>query len=165
MFYDSCFSGEITDFRKLGTGHKKAKVVVVDQNYRILFVVSVLQNRRLTTGKVRFDNNRNFDLHSKTVGKQKVSLFLWSEKLERRWLWQCEIEKIGHWLENARPGDVNVLAEFVAQESGLPQSPYHDPMFVSFAKQEIQRQLVELNLVQLQRLAAMLFLVAEKLAA
>ena len=163
MFEDSYFLGEVTDYCTLGTGHKRKKVVVVNQNKRILFIARVLQNRP-STGDLLFDNKRVFHLRSRTLGNQKVSLFLCSEELDRRWLWQCEVEKIDRWLESARAEDVIVLADFVAEESGLPQSKHH-PIFVIFAKQEIQKRLRYLGLVQLQRLTAMLFTVAERIAA
>ena len=165
MFNDFCFLEEVTNFRKLGTGHKRTNVVAVDRkSHRILFLTSVFQNRPLTTGKVRFENKRTFDLCSRTVGNQEVSLFFWTEKLERRWLWQSEIEKIDRWLESARAEDVTALAEEVAQLSGLPKNK-HNPMFACVAKLEIKKQLPELNIVQLQGLTAMLFSVTAKIAA
>jgi hypothetical protein len=164
MFEDSWFSDEVTDFTKLGTGHRRTKVVVVDQNHRILFIAEVRHNRPLTTGKLSFDNKKRFDLKFRTIEHQKVSLFLWTEKLERRWRWQCEIAKICRWIESARPEDVIVLSEFVAQESGLPKIS-HLPIFVILAKREIEERLVELSLVQLQRLTELLFSVPERMAA
>jgi hypothetical protein len=98
------------------------------------------------------------------VESQKVWLFLWTEELERRWLWQCEIEKVSNWLESARPEDVIVFADFVAEESGMPKSEHH-PLFVIFARQEIDMRLRELGFVQLQRLTAMLFATGAQIAA
>jgi hypothetical protein len=164
MFDNSCFSGEVADFRKLGTGHKRRKVVVVDQNHRILFLAQVLHNCPVTRGRIVFDNRKSFDLHSGTIGNQKVSLFLWTERLERRWRWQCEIEKAVRWMEGARPEDVIVFADFIAEESGMPKSQ-HDPLFVILAKLEIEKRLRELGLVQLQRLAAMLYPANKQIAA
>lgn len=164
MFYDSCFSKEVTDFRKLGTGHKRRKVVVADENHRILFIARVLHNRPLTTGRIRFDNGKSFGLRSGTVENKKVSIFFWSEELERRWLRQCEIEKIGRWTESARTEDVIVFADFVAEESGMPKTEHH-PLLVIFAKMEIGKRLPELGLVQLQRFAAMLFAANDRIAA
>jgi hypothetical protein len=164
MFDDSCFSGEVTDFRKLGTGHKRKRVFVVDQNRRrILFVTRVLQNRPCI-GELRFENRRVFSLRFQTLGNQKVLLFHWSEELERRWLSQCEMDKIERWLETAEPEDVIVLAEFVAEESGFPKTT-HFPIFAAFAKQEIKKRLKYLSFVQLQKLAGMLFSVPEQIAA
>ncbi len=156
MFYNSCSSGEVTDFRKLGTGHKQTKVVAVDQDHHILFIARVLHNRPMTWVAIYFDNKRRFDLRSRTVGNQKVSLFLWTEEWQRRWLRQCEIEKASHWMEGARPEDVFVFADFVAEESGRPKSE-HDPFFVIPEKREIQKRLPELGFVQLRRLTAMLY--------
>jgi hypothetical protein len=163
MFDDSCFSGEVTDFRKFGTGHKRRKVVVVDQNRRILFVARVLQNRPCI-GELRFDNRRVFNLRTQTLGNQKVSLFHCSEELERRWIWQREMDKIERWLESAEPEDVIVLADFVAEESGFPKTK-HFPMFVVFAKHEIQKRLKYIGFVQLQKLSGMLLSVPEQIAA
>jgi hypothetical protein len=160
MFCDSCFSEEVTNFHKLGTGHKRQKVVVADENRRILFIARILNNRPLTTRRIRFDNGKGLDLRSSTVGNKKVSIFFWSEELERRWLRQCEIEKIGRWTESARPEDVIVFADFVAEESGMRKTEHH-PLFVIFAKVEIEKRLPELGLVQLQRLAGMLYPVSE----
>ncbi len=156
MFSDSCFTNEVTDFRKLRTGKKRLKVVVVDENRHILFIARVFQNRPFTTGKLRFDNQRTFDLQSRTIGKQKVALFLWSEDLERRWLWQCEIENISRWLEVARPEDVIVFGGFISEESGCSQFWNH-PCVAILAKKEIVKRLPELGFVQLQRLAGMLY--------
>ena|SRR5579862_5471798 len=164
MFNDFCFSEEVTDCRKLGTGHKRRKVVVVDHSLRILFIAGVLHNWTLTSGKIVFDNRKSFDLNSGTVGNQKVSLFLWTEELERRWLWQREIEKVCGWMESARAEDVIVFADFVAEESGMPKSRHH-PLCVILAKLEIEKRLPELGLVQLQRLMAMLYPVNEQIAA
>ena len=164
MFGDSCFSRQVTDFRKLGTGHRRTKVVVVDQNQEILFVARIVHNRPFTMGKILFDNNKTFDLHSSTVQNRKVSLFLWTEDLERRWLWQCEIAKVCGWMEEAKPEDVIVLADFVAEESGMPKFT-HYPDFVILAKLEITRRLRELSFVQLQRLTAMLYPACERIAA
>src|SRR6266849_2561589 len=113
MFDDSCFLGEVTNFHKLGTGHKQRKFVLADQNRRILLIAKVVSNTPLTTGTTRFENNRTFYHSSRTLENQKVSIFPWTEKLERRWQWQREIEKVGRWMESARPEDVIVLAEFV----------------------------------------------------
>jgi hypothetical protein len=164
MFDDSCFLNEVTDFRKLGTGHKRKKVFAVDPNRRILFLASVFQNRPFTIGKVRFDNKCSFDLKSRTIGNQKVSLFLHTEELARRWRWQCEIERVNRWMETARAEDVIVFADFVAEESGMPKSGHH-PLAVILAKLEIENRLRELGFVQLQRLTAMLYPVCERIAA
>jgi hypothetical protein len=155
MFDDSCFTNEITDFRKLRTGKKRLKVVVVDENRHILFIARVFQNRPSTTGRLRFDNKKYFDLQSRTIENQKVSLFLWGEDLERRWLWQSEIENISRWLEIARPEDIIVFGGFIAEESGCSQVWNH-PSVAVLAKQEIMKRLPELGFVQLQRLAGML---------
>lgn len=49
-----------------------------------------------------------------------------------------------------------VLAEFVAQESGLSETRHH-PDLAILAKVEIEKRLRYLSLVQLQRLTSMLF--------
>ncbi len=113
MFDDSCFSNEVTDFRKLRTGHARLKVVAADEKRRILFIARILQNRPGTTGKIRFDNNQDFYISSRTVGNQKVSVFLWTQELEFRWVWQNQIDRIHGWLESARPADVIVFGGFV----------------------------------------------------
>lgn len=164
MFDDSCFAKEVTDCRKLRTGHKRLKVVAVDENRKILFIARVFQNRPCTTGSLRFDNGKSFDLQTRTIRNQKVSLFLWTEDLERRWLWQSQIEEIVLWLDRAKPEDVIVCADFVAEESGRPKVRHH-PLVVVFAKQQILKQLPELGLVQLQRIAGMLFAGSERMAA
>lgn len=165
MFKDLCLTEEITDFRKLGTGHKRTKIFVVDlQRDRILFNTSVFQNRPLTTGKVRFRNGRSFDLSSRTVGNQKAALFLWTETLERRWLRQCMIEKIHDWLESAKREDAVVFAELVPEKSGWPKFKHH-PDWVMLAIQDIKAQLLELGFLQIQELTAMLFSVPETIAA
>ena len=156
MFNNSCFSAEVRNLRKVGTGRKRRKIVVVDQGHRILFIAHVLHNFRLTFGQIIFDNKKRFNVKSGTVENQPVSLFLWTETLERRWRWQCEIEKAIRWVEGARPEDVIVFAGIVAEESGMPQSEHH-PLFVSVAKLEIENRLPELGFVQLQRLTAMLY--------
>ena len=163
MFDESCFSGEVTDFRKLGTGHKRNQVVVVDQNRRILFIARVLQNRP-GIGELRFDNGKLLNLRSQTVGNQKVSLFLCSEELERRWFRQLDTDKIERWIEGADPEDVIVLADLVAEETGFPKTK-HVALFVVFAKQEIKKRLKDLGFVQLQKMAAMLIPVLERTAA
>jgi hypothetical protein len=164
MFNDSCFSAEVTDFRKLSNGRRRRRVVVVDLDHRILFITRVFQNRPITTGKIRFDNSKSFDLNSRTVENQRVSLFICSEELERRWLWQCEIEKVGRWMESARPEDVIVFADFVAEESGRPKINHYPPL-VFLAKLDIRKGLRELGLVQLQRLTAILYPAGERTAA
>jgi hypothetical protein len=164
MFNDFCFLEEVTDFCKLGTGHKRRKVVVVDQSRRILFTARVLHNFRLTWRRIIFDNGKSFGVKSGAVENQRVSLFLWTEELERRWQWQCEIEKAIRWMEGARPEDVLAFADVVAEESGMPKSGY-DPFLVDFAKLEIEKRLRELGFVQLQRLTAMLYPASEQIAA
>ena len=110
------------------------------------------------------DNRRVFNLRSQTLGNQKVSLFHWSEELERRWFWQREMDKIERWLESAEPEDVIILADFVAEESGFPKTK-HFPMFVVFARQEIRKRLKYLGYVQLQKLSGMLLSVPQQIAA
>ena len=162
MFEDS-FSEEITDYRKLRTGHKRLWVVVVDQKRWILFVARVLHNRPLTTGRVRFDNGKSFQIRTRTVEKQKVALFLWTEELERRWIWQNLTDKIRAWLENARPEDVIVVSALVGEESGRTMFWNHVLGYVP-AKQEIMARLSELGLVQLQGIAGMLYPESEKIS-
>ena len=164
MFGNSCVAGEVTDFRKLGTGHKRRKVFVVDQNRWIIFSASVFQNRPRTQGCVLFDNGRKFYVRSRTVDKKEVSLYLWTEELEYQLRWQCEIEKIEGWMESAKAEDVMVLGECVAQESGRSKWLV-SPEFECFARPEIKKQLLELGLVQLQKLGGMLFSVTESIAA
>jgi hypothetical protein len=164
MFYDSCFSKEITDFRKLGTGRKRRKVVVVSPDRRILFISRILHSYRLTAGKIVFEDGNVFHVSAETVGGRKVSLFLWTEELQRRYIWQNEIERVWDWLETARPEDVIVCADLVAEESGMPKNKHH-PWLVIFAKEEIKKRVRELGLVQLQRLAAMLYAANDQIAA
>jgi hypothetical protein len=164
MFDDSCFSHEVTDFRKLRTGHARLKVVVAEEKRRILFIARILQNRPGTTGKIRFDNNQDFYISSSTVGNQKVSLFLWTEELEFRWAWQNQIDRIHQGLEAATPEDVIVFGGFVAEESGRPHFWDHPSAFL-LAKQEIVKRLPELGLVQVQQLAGMLCTRSERIAA
>jgi hypothetical protein len=164
MFYDSCFVNEVVDFRKLRTGKMRMKVIAVNEKRRILFSARVLQNRPLTNGELLFDNRKIFNLSSRTISGQNVSLFFWTQDLEQRWLWQCKIDEILHWVEIAKPEDVIVCADFVAEESGRPKKKHH-PLFVIFAKQQIEKQLPELGLVQLQRLAGMLCTDPERIAA
>jgi hypothetical protein len=76
--------------------------------------------------------------------------------LERRYMWQNEIGGICDWLETAKPEDIIVFADLVAEESGMPKNK-HRPWLVIFAKEEIKKRLLELGFVQLQRLAAMLY--------
>ena len=164
MFDDSCFMNEVTNFRRLRTGRKKLKVVAVDETRKILFVARVFQNRPLTTGKLRFDNRKSFDLQTRTMDNQKVSLFLWNEELERRWQWQHLMEKIRCWLEKAKPEDVVVFGSFVGEESGRRMICDHPLVYVA-AINEIMRRLPELGVVQLQRLAGMLYVGSDKIAA
>lgn len=164
MFYDPCFQNEVTEFHKLRTGRKALTVFAVDEKRRILFPARVLHNLRLTTGKVIFDNRKVFDIQSNTIGGKKVSLFLWSEDLERRWLWQCKMDEILHWMESAKPEDVIVCADIVADESGRPRVRHH-PLLVAWAKHTIANQLPELGFVQLQRIAEMLYAGVERRAA
>src|SRR5579871_3035917 len=115
MCQDSCFFNEVTDFRKLGTGRKRRKVFVVCENQDILFSARVLHNCPLTTGRLSFDNGKSFDLRSRTCDGKKVSIFLWTEELERLWIWQSTLSRISGWLEEATPEDVIVFGGFVAQ--------------------------------------------------
>jgi hypothetical protein len=71
MFEDSCFSGEVTNYNKLGTGHKRQKVVVADNKKRILFISRVLQNRP-SAGELLFENRKIFNLYSQTLRNQNV---------------------------------------------------------------------------------------------
>jgi hypothetical protein len=164
MFDDSCFSDEITNFGKLRTGHARLKVVVADEKHQILFIARVFQSRLRTTGTIRFDNNQVFYVSSRTVARRRVSLFLWTEDLEFLWRRQCEVEKISRWLEAARPEDVIVFADFVADESGRTKIKLSPPLAV-YAKHQISKRLPELGLVQLQRLAGMLYAVSDQIAA
>jgi len=164
MFDDSCFSNEVTDFRKLRTGHARLKVVVSDEKRRILFIARVLQNRPGTTGTIRFDNNRDFYISSRSVGNQKVSLFRWTEELEFRWVWQNQIDRIHQWLKTAGPADVIVFGGFVAEESARPHVWNHPSVFL-LARQEIVKRLPELGFVQLQRLVGMLYVGSQPIAA
>jgi hypothetical protein len=164
MFDDSCFTQEVIDFRKLRTGHKQLKVFAVDENRKILFVAKVFQNRPLTTGKLRFDNGKSFDLQSRMIGNQKVSLFRWSEELERRLRWQNLMEEIRFWLEKAKPEDVVVFGDFVGQEAGR-RMLWNHPSAPGLAKEEIMKRLQELGFVQLQRLAGMLYVGSDRVAA
>lgn len=125
--------------------------VVADQKRRILFVARVWQNRRITSGTIRFDNGKTLYLSSQTLEGRKVSVFLWTEELERRWIWQSLNDKIRNWLENARPEDIIVVSGIVAQESGRAMRWNH-PMCGSLAVQEIVDRLCELGLFQLQRI-------------
>jgi len=159
MFEDSCFSEEVADYGKLGTGHTRLKIVVAYKR-RILFISRVLQNRP-SIGELRFENGKTLCLKSRTLETRNVSVHVWSEELQMCWWWQTEQEKIQHLLESARPEDVIALAGFVAQESGLPKSEY-DPVFACLAKLEIQNRLRYLSLVQLQRLTAMLLEATER---
>jgi hypothetical protein len=155
MFEDSCFSGEVTDYGTPGSGHDRQKVVVADSKNRVLFISRVLQNRP-STGELLFENRKIFYLRSRTLENKNVSLYHWSEELNICWQWQNEREKISRWLETARPEDVIVLADFVAQESGLPETRHH-PFLAILAKAEIEKRLRYLSLVQSQRLTSMMF--------
>jgi len=149
------------------TVHKHKQVVVADQNHWILFIARVLHNRPLTTGFVSFDNKKGVNVRSRTVDNQKVSIFFCAEELERPWRWQCEIERASNSMESARPEDVFVFGDLVAEESGTPKFT-HDPFFVICAKQEINKRLRELGLLsfmQLQGLTAMLYPADEQIAA
>lgn len=164
MSQDSCFSDEVTDFRKLGTGRRRRKVFVVDENHHILFPASIVNNRPSTTGRIWFDNKKSFDLRSRTLDGKRVSIFFWTQERERCWIWQSTLSGIYGWLEDASPEDVIVFGGFVAQESGRRQFWNHPSVSV-IARKETIEQLKELGYVQVQRLAGMLFPAAERLAA
>lgn len=111
-----------------------------------------------------FENRKVFHLHSRTLAKQNVSLYRWSQEWQICFRWQLKIGRIERWLENARAEDVSVLADFVAKESGLPEIKHH-PALLNLTRLEIQRRLRFIGPVQLQGLIGMLFPVHEKIAA
>ena len=76
MFCDSCFSNQIEDFRKLGTGRKRREVVVVGQDRCILFITRILHNLRSTARKIVFENGKVFHVPTETVEGRKVPFFL-----------------------------------------------------------------------------------------
>ena len=163
MFAGFTLLEEVLDYATLGTGYSRQKVVVVDQNMRLLFISRVSQNHP-SKGKLIFENRKVFQLHSRTLEKQNVSLYRWSQECQICIRWQLKKDQIERWLENARAEDVFVLAGFVAKESGLPETKHH-PALVNLARLEIQDRLRYLSPVQLQGLTGMLFPVPERIAA
>jgi hypothetical protein len=75
MFDVFPLSEEVTDCRNLGNGHNRNKVVVLDQNRRILFIARVLQNRP-SNGVLIFENRKVVDLHSRTLNGQKIVFYI-----------------------------------------------------------------------------------------
>src|SRR2546428_4713836 len=90
----------ITNFRQLGTGRTKHKVVVVNEDGRIIFTARVRRNHP-SIREVEFDNRKTFYMDSQNVDGQKVHLFLWSELLEDSWCKQCEVDTIESWMKNS----------------------------------------------------------------
>ena len=74
----------ITDFRKLGTGRKRNKVVVANADGRILFISEVRHNHPCH-GEVGFGNRQTFYMDSQSVDGKKVYLSLLSESLQHIW--------------------------------------------------------------------------------
>ena len=148
----------------LGDGHRREKVVVVDQD-RILFIITRVQNNRpRTMGRVILENGASFNLKNKTVKGQRVSLFLWTEEWEFRWRLQCEVEAVVSWIRSANPEEVIALHHLAAQLAGM-EIIYFDPFLACVAEQQIVEALWRLGLVQLQGVTAMLRPDLERMAA
>lgn len=166
MFENPCFSGEITNFYALKTGrtkNTKKKIVVASQKKLILFIARVLQNHP-STGRLTFDNGKVFNLRDQTLENEKVSLFLWTEDLQRQFFRQSAREQIEQWMEGAGPEDVVALAGCISFVGGFPQFNPH-PVYASYAKQYIKKRLLELDLVHLRQVKGALFIGFEQVAA
>ena len=112
-----CPPTPITDFRKLGTGRKRKKVVVVNEEGRILFISEVRRNHPCH-GEVGFGNRKTFYMDSQTVEWKKVSLFLWSERLQDMWEVQSEVDEVEKWMKVASPQDIFTFYECVGIRAG-----------------------------------------------
>ena len=163
MFNNSCLSKEITDFRTLGTGHKRKKIVIVDQQ-GCISITRVLHNFSCTKGRIVFENGRSFNLKARTLGGQRVSLFFWTEEWQYQWHRQCEIEKVRPFIETTRPEDLQIFADIVSELSEMERISV-DPSFPSLAESKIIEGLWRLSLQQLRNLTALLYLADEEIAA
>src|SRR5207244_284787 len=95
-----CTLVPVTDFRKLGTGRKRNKVVVVNGEGRILFISEVRRNHDCHR-EVGFGNRKTFYMDSQNIDGQRVYLFLWTEGLQDAWCKQSEVDAIEEWMKVA----------------------------------------------------------------
>jgi hypothetical protein len=144
----------ITDFRKLGTGRKRNKVVVVSGEKRILFISEVRRNHDCHR-EVGFGNRKTFYMDSQTVDGQKVELFLWTERLQDEWCKQSEIDSIDEWMKVMFSRHIFALLECVGDERGIATRKYKGKIFKETAKWEIRRHLEFLSLVELRRITGL----------
>lgn len=163
MFENSCLAGRDVPFHELGTGRMKKKVVVVNQDGRILFTARILKNHP-STGILLFDNRKILKLRTGSLGNEKVRIFFWTEVLDRRLIWQTSIEEIEGWMESARPEDIVAFSGCVAHFAGYPEAKWSFA-WVYFAKQQIRERLRKLDFLHIQQLRAIVFCEPQRMAA
>jgi hypothetical protein len=146
----------ITDFRKLGTGHKRRTFVAVTADYRILFIARILHNNLQTSRTVTFDNRKVFHTDTETINVQKVRLFSPCGALREEWARQNESDRIAEWMQSAAPQDVFTFLDCVAMERELTQPKYSHEFMREIAKKEIRAHLEFLSLPELRRLTSII---------
>ena len=145
----------ITNFRQLGTGRTKHKVVVVNEDGRIIFTARVRRNHP-SIREVEFDNRKTFYMDSQNIDGQRVYLFLCTERLQDVWCKQSEVDAIEEWMKVASSKHIFAFLECVGLEREMLTEKYKGKIFKDIAKWQIRQHLEFLSLVELRRLTALL---------
>jgi hypothetical protein len=154
----------ITDFRELGTGHKRERVYAINEKGRIRSNARVLHNNCRSRKTVEFDNGKLFDTISEKMDGEKVSLCFPTEKLDEKWEKQRKLEAIVKWIDEKLPPDTFALLDCVAIIRELPEPKYwrfppnRHEWLCSYAKKRIRHDLEDLNLRELRRLTGILII-------
>ena len=148
----------MTDFHKLGTGHKKRTFVAVTEEFRILFVARLLHNTIQTSKTVKFENGKVFHTDTETIGGRKIYLFAPSEILMEEWNRQNESDRVEEWMKDAVPHDIFAFLDCVAVERQVAQPKYRHEFMRKVAKNEICQHLQFLSLPELRRLTSVITL-------
>lgn len=146
----------ITDFQKLGTGHKKRTFVAVTEEFRILFVARLLHNNIQTSKTVKFENGQLFHTDTGTVAGRKIYFFAPSEILMEEWNRQNESDRIEEWMKDAVPQDIFAFLDCVAAERQVAQPKHRHEFMREVAKNEIRQHLQFLSLTELRRLTSII---------
>lgn len=144
----------ITNFRELGTGRNRNKVVVANADGRILFISEVRRNHDCRR-EVGFSNRQTFYMDSQNIDGTRVYLYLWTERLQDAWCKQSEVDSIEEWMKVASSRNIFALLECVGFERAIVTHRYKDKIFKETAKWEIRQHLEFLSLVELRRVTGL----------
>ena len=150
----------VSDYRVLGSGRKRKKVLVGDSDdartANFWFVTNVHQNRPACR-EVVFANGEVFRTTTKAVHGKRAYIFLCNELVDHLHLLQVERAKLLAWLETAPLSVEMAMADLIVEETGCEYRIDDSPLdFECRGRAPLLLEITKLTMPQLRRLTSLI---------